>query len=56
MQNYILELLGRTFQTVLGPIRFDGDGNVSRNLFRIFVIEDGRPVAVSGDSSTGSIQ
>jgi len=50
------DFLGRTFQTVLGPIRFDGDGNVSRNLFRIFVIEDGRPVAVSGDSSTGAIQ
>jgi branched-chain amino acid transport system substrate-binding protein len=50
------DLLGRTFDTVLGPVSFDGNGDVSRNLFRIFVIEDGEPVLAGSESSTGSIQ
>jgi len=50
------DLLGRTFDTVLGPISFDGNGDVSRNLFRIFVIEDGKPVLAEAGRSTGSIQ
>lgn len=50
------DLLGRTFDTVLGPISFDGNGDVSRNLFRIFVIENGEPVLAGTDGNTGSIQ
>lgn len=53
---YFGDLLGRTFETVLGPIRFDGNGDVSRNLFEIFVIEDGAPAPIEPRSNTGSIQ
>jgi len=50
------DLLGRTFDTVLGPISFDGNGDVSRNLFRIFAIENGEPVLAGTDGNTGSIE
>lgn len=50
------DLLGRTFDTVLGPVSFDGNGDVSRNLFRIFIIEDGEPVLAGNDGNTGAIQ
>lgn len=50
------DLLGRTFDTVLGPVSFDGNGDVSRNLFRIFVIEGGEPVLAGSESNTGSIR
>lgn len=50
------DLLGRTYDTVLGPISFDGNGDVTRNLFDVFVIKDGKPVPAGALSNTGSIQ
>lgn len=50
------DLLGREFETVLGPISFDGKGDLTRNLFSIFVIEDGKAVPIKPGENTGSIQ
>lgn len=34
-------MTGRTFETAIGPIRFDENGDVTRNLFEVFVVRDG---------------
>jgi branched-chain amino acid transport system substrate-binding protein len=49
-------LVGRTFDTALGPVRFADDGNLTRNLFEVFVVEDGQPIPVSGAGNTGAIR
>ncbi|QKV18055.1 ABC transporter substrate-binding protein [Oricola thermophila] len=49
-------LVGPTFETALGPVRFGDDGNLVRNLFEIFVVTDGKPVPAEGDSNTGAIR
>jgi len=49
-------LTGKTFDTALGPVRFGEDGDLTRNLFEIFVVEDGRPVPASPSGNTGAIR
>lgn len=50
------DFLGRTFETSLGPVSFDGNGDLSRNLFEIFVIRNGEPVPATASGDTGSNQ
>ena len=35
-------MLGRTFDTAIGPLRFDKDGELAGNLFDVFIVSDGR--------------
>ena len=49
-------LTGKDFETALGPVRFGEDGNLTRNLFEVFVIEDGRPVPAGTNGNTGAIR
>lgn len=49
-------LVGKTFETALGPVRFGDDGNLMRNLFDVFIVEDGRPVPAGAAGNTGAIR
>lgn len=49
-------LIGKTFDTALGPVRFDENGDLIRNLYEVFIVRDGRFEPVDSDSNTGAIR
>lgn len=49
-------MLSRTFRTALGPLSFDANGDPERNLFEIFVVEDGRLVPARNGAGEERIQ
>jgi branched-chain amino acid transport system substrate-binding protein len=49
-------LIGKTFDTALGPVRFDENGDLIRNLYEVFIVRDGRLEPVDSDSNTGAIR
>jgi branched-chain amino acid transport system substrate-binding protein len=47
---------GTVFNTAMGPITFDANGDLTRNLFGVFVIRDGKPVPADQGEKTGAVR
>jgi branched-chain amino acid transport system substrate-binding protein len=49
-------MLDRTFDTVIGPLRFDRNGELVQNLFEVAIVRDGELVPVVNGRSEGAGQ
>ena len=47
---------GTVFETAMGPITFDANGDLTHNLFEVFVMKDGKPVPTDQGEKTGAVQ